>query len=202
MMFEAVNYHFGMAQGSTRERAILLHHQRYEEVGFFTSDEEDPYEKLSKYFIVQTSDQSVVGVTRLIYSHLEDLPTVKNFTIYDIMRAKLNQIETNRIAEISAFTKMPAHDVGIGLIKTVLQYSLETGLTHWICCIDQRVYNYMHRMFKFPFQIIGEPKVYLGSVTVPCILNLKECLSNLKERRSTLYEYFMQEEKEELKVSL
>lgn len=201
-MFQETNYHFAMAQGLAREQAIKLHHERYEEVGFFIQDEEDPYEKLSRYFMAETIDHNVVGVTRLIYSQLEELPTIKNFTIYDIARAKLNQIEPNRIAEISAFTKMPAHDVGMGLIKTVLQYSLETSLTHWICCIDQRVYNYMHRMFKFPFQIIGEPKIYLGSVTVPCVLNLKECLSNLQERRSKLYQYFMQDENEAMKVSL
>ncbi|TCZ72858.1 hypothetical protein E0485_22095 [Paenibacillus albiflavus] len=201
-MSEAESYQFDIAQGLFREKAIRLHHQRYEEVGFFASEEADPYEKLSKYFMAQTSDQNVVGVTRLINTQLEDLPTIKNFHIYDINKAKLNQIEPNRIAEISAFTKMPAHDVGMGLIKTVLQYSLQAGLTHWICCIDERVYNYMHRMFKFPFQVIGEPKVYLGSSTVPCILNLKECLSNLKERRSKLHEYFMENEQEALKVSL
>lgn len=201
-MKDSTNYHFGIAQGVSREKAISLHHQRYEEVGFFRNDEEDPYEKSSKYFMAQTYDNTVVGVTRLIYSQFDELPTIKHFEIYDINKAKLNQLEPNRVAEISAFTKMPAHDVGIGLIKTVLQYSLQTGLTYWVCCIDQRVYNYMHRMFKFPFQVIGEPKVYLGSTTIPCALNLTECLSNLKERRSTLYEYFVEGEKEQLKVIL
>lgn len=177
-------------KGTDREQAVLLHHKRYQEVGFFSPEEEDPYEPLSTYFVAEwMADHQIVGVTRLIFSKLEELPTIKYFSIYDIERVKLQSLDKHRYAEISAFTKMPQHEVGIGLIRSVLQYSLQIGLTHWICCIDDRVYNYMHRMFKFPFRVIGVPKVYLGSKSIPCALNLSECLSTLELHRPTLHAF-------------
>lgn len=192
-------YFFKKAEGVLSDKAIALHHQRYQDVGFYKQDEDDPYIKYSTYFVVQTPDQKeVVGVTRLIFMSLNDLPTMKNFTIFDIGKMKLAGIEENKYAEISAFTKMPKHDVGLGLIKTVLNYSLTNGLTHWVCCIDERVYRYMHRIFKFPFEVIGEPNIYLGSKTIPCVLNLSDCLATLKEKRRTLYDYLMKNDDNEL----
>ncbi|SEB45925.1 hypothetical protein [Paenibacillus sp. GP183] len=185
-------YEFCVANGSLREDAVELHYQRYLEVGFFKRGELDPYESSSTYIVSKTMiDQKVVGVTRLIFMKLEELPTIRHFKIYDIEKVRLNQLDRKSIAEISAFTKLPTHDVGMGLIKTVLQYSQTNGVHHWICCIDERVYNYMHRIFKFPFKVIGEPQVYLGSKTIPCLLNLSECLSILKQYRPTLYEYLI-----------
>jgi N-acyl-L-homoserine lactone synthetase len=190
-------YQYSVAYDKLRDKAIRLHHQRYMEVGFFKENEKDHYESLSTYFTAQKPhDGEVVGVTRLIFAKLEQLPTISNFNIYDIEKARLTQLERSRYAEISAFTKMPDHDVGMGLIRTVLQYSLVNGVTHWICCIDERVYNYMHKMFKFPFRVIGVPQIYLGSQSIPCLLDLSECLSILRERRSSLHEYLMLFEKE------
>ncbi|WP_428912439.1 N-acyl amino acid synthase FeeM domain-containing protein [Niallia sp. Krafla_26] len=183
-------YYFGCAEGDLRHEAITLHHTRYEEVGFFKKDEDDPYADSSTYFIVQTTDpKEVVGVTRLIFMPVDELPTIKHFNIMDLKKRKLLKMDQNQYAEISAFTKLPKHDVGLGLIKTVLNYSLTHDLTHWVCCIDERVYNYMHRIFKFPFEVIGESDVYLGSVTIPCLLNLTECLDTLKKKRPPLYDY-------------
>ncbi|MCC5895209.1 MAG: hypothetical protein JJU16_07065 [Alkalibacterium sp.] len=195
-------YYFKKAEGDLSKEAIALHHQRYQEVGFIKQDENDPYINNSTYFVVQTADlKKVVGVTRLIFMSMNDLPTMKHFTIFDMEKLKLAGIEENKYAEISAFTKMPEHDVGLGLIKTVLNYSLSNGLTHWVCCIDERVYRYMHRIFKFPFEIIGEPNVYLGSKTIPCVLNLSECLTTLKEKRRTLYDFLINSDEEELEES-
>jgi len=188
-------YRFGKVEGQKSHEAIALHHQRYQEVGFLKKDDEDPYINHSTYFTVETADsEEVVGVTRLIFMSLDELPTMKNFNIFEIEKLKLAGLEEDKYAEISAFTKMPKHDVGLGLIRTVLNYSLDNGLTHWVCCIDERVYRYMHRIFKFPFEVIGEPNVYLGSKTIPCVLNLSECLMTLKEKRQTLYDYLMESE--------
>jgi N-acyl-L-homoserine lactone synthetase len=181
---------YDAGHGMRREQAVRLHHARYEEVGFFAPDENDPYEPTSTYFVAESLESNqIVGVTRLIFEKMEELPTMKFFTIYDIERAKLQVLDKRRYAEISAFTKMPQHDVALGLIRAVLQYSTQFGLTHWICCLDERVYNYMHRMFKFPFKVIGVPQVYLGSKTIPCSLNLAECLATLQMHRPALHEY-------------
>ncbi|GEK91653.1 N-acyl amino acid synthase FeeM domain-containing protein [Alkalibacterium kapii] len=195
------DYQFKKVSGIESTRAVALHHERYQEVGFLKKDDKDPYIDHSTYFVVETVEKKeVVGVTRLIFMPLDELPTMKHFNIFEIEKLKLAGLKKNKYAEISAFTKMPKHDVGLGLIRTVLNYSLHKGLTHWVCCIDERVYRYMHRIFKFPFEIIGEPNVYLGSKTIPCVLNLSECLSILKEKRRTLYDYLIQDEEKIMEV--
>jgi N-acyl-L-homoserine lactone synthetase len=186
------SYVYRVAEGKLKEDAIKLHIERYLEVGFFKKNEFDPYQNKSLYFTVQHLDsEDVVGVTRLIFDKLEDLPTIKNFQIYDIEKARMDQLNKSRYAEFSAFTKMPAHDVGLGLVKAVFHYSAKVGITHWICCVDERVFNYINRVFKFPFRTIGEPQVYMGSKTIPCVLILDEILATIKEERVPLYEYFI-----------
>lgn len=198
-----MDYDFCVAEQELRQKAIRFHHRRYEEVGFYRKGEEDLYESASIYFAaLHRTTRDVVGVTRLIISRLDDLPTIKYFEIKRSEKEKLGRYDERQLAEISAFTKMPAHDVGMGLIRTALQYSLDHGFTHWVCCIDERVYNYMHRMFKFPFYIIGTPQVYLGSTTIPCVLNLQDCLDNLKLYRMALYDILMRREYGMVKVGL
>ncbi|MCM3602210.1 hypothetical protein M3175_15820 [Robertmurraya korlensis] len=195
------DYYFGSVDGILRKEAIALHHQRYQEVGFFKENEDDPYEGSSTYFVAQAAElKEIVGVTRLIFMKIDELPTIRHFNIYDIEKLKLSRLDKSKYAEISAFTKMPKHDVGLGLIKSVLQYSVGNGISHWVCCIDERVYNYMYRMFKFPFKVIGEPNVYLGSKTIPCALDLNECLETLKEKRGKLYDYFIENEENIMEV--
>lgn len=184
-------YSYHVATDELRERAIELHYQRYLEVGFFTEEEEDPFQKDSVYFAaIFKEENKVVGVNRLIFKPMNELPTLKEFSIYDIERRKLKHLEPFRYAEMSALTKVPQHDCTLGMLRTTIQYSYERGITHWFCSLDERVYRYMIRMFNFPFQKIGEPKIYLGSNTIPCILDLKEARMVVKETRLKLYEYF------------
>lgn len=195
-------YTYSIARGKLREQAIRLHIERYTEVGFFKREELDPHQDSSVYFAAQAVDgDAVVGVTRVIPGKLDQLPTLANFTIYDLERAKLAQLDPQRYVELSAFTKMPAHDVALGLIKTVFQYSEQVGITHWICCVDERVFNYMNRVFKFPFKVIGEPKVYMGSVSIPSVLVLDEILATIKVERAPLYNYFIERQSRYLEVA-
>jgi N-acyl-L-homoserine lactone synthetase len=191
MMSKSENqYSYHVAKNELREKAIELHFQRYMEVGFFKKGEEDPFQEDSVYFAAIYKDEDkVVGVNRLIFKPMNELPTLTEFSIYDIEKQKLKQLDPYRYAEMSALTKVPQHDCTLGMLRTTLQYSLEKGMTHWFCSLDERVYRYMVRMFNFPFQKIGEPKVYLGSNTIPCILDLVETGTVLKETRLKLYEF-------------
>ena len=79
---------------------------------------------------------------------LKDLPTMKHFNIFEIEKLKLSGIEKNEFSEVGPITKMPKHDVGLGLIKIVLKYSFDN--TYWVCCIDERVYEYYVSYFQVP----------------------------------------------------
>jgi hypothetical protein len=87
------------------------------------------------------------------------------------------------------------------LIKAIFTYSEVRGITHWICCVDERVYNYMNRVFKFPFRVIGDARVYLGSTTIPCVLNLQEILDSIAVKRPSLFEYFVTPQHQFLEVT-
>jgi N-acyl-L-homoserine lactone synthetase len=197
------SYVYKIALGKLRDDAIRLHRKRYVEVGFIKRNEADLYVRDAIYFVALTEClDEVVGTTRLIFKPMDELPTIKHFQIYTFDMILLSQLDRQNYAEISAFTKEQQHNVALGLIQTALQYSITSGISHWICCIDKRVYNYMRRIFHFPFKVIGIEKVYLGSVTVPCALNLMECLAILKEKKYALY-HFLQpntEEKKEVKL--
>jgi hypothetical protein len=196
------SYVYSIARGQLREKAIKLHMERYLEVGFIKKDETDPYQNGAVYFTAESIEtEEAVGVTRLIFEKLDELPTLTNFSIYDLEKARLDQLESHRYAEFSAFTKQPAHNVALGLVKTVFQYSEQVGISHWICCVDERVFNYMNRVFKYPFHIIGEPKVYMGSKSIPCVMILDEILATIKEARVPLYEYFVERQTRYLEVS-
>ncbi|MFC0272301.1 hypothetical protein ACFFIX_12735 [Metabacillus herbersteinensis] len=201
-MAEKNQYHFGIALNKVREAAIQLHRSRYEEVGFFTEGEVDPYEKDSVYFVAQerATDQ-VVGVIRLIFKPINQLPTLANFDIYDIDYARLIKLDKQKYVEMSAFTKLPTHDVGVHLIRTIFQYSIQNGITHWVACIDERVYRYLNRIFSSLFKEIGVPKVYLGSVSIPCALSIPEGLIQFKEQRPKLYEFLTTTEKQVMEVT-
>lgn len=195
-------YHYGLAVGQLREEAIKLHRARYSEVGFLGEDEQDPYELNSLYIIAQNHDvNKTVGVTRLIFKPLLELPTIENFSIYDLELKKLQKLEKNCFAEVSAFTKMPQHEVGMDIIRTVFQYSLQHGITHWICCIDERVYKYLNRVFGPVFKVIGEPQVYLGSVTIPCVLDIPAGTPIFKHTKPKLYDFLFIYENQIMEVS-
>jgi N-acyl-L-homoserine lactone synthetase len=195
-------YHFGLAVKKLREEAIKLHRNRYSEVGFLNEDEQDPYEADSLYFVAQEDEiNETVGVTRLIFKPLLELPTIENFTIYDLELKRLKKLKNNSFAEVSAFTKMPQHEVGMDIIRTVFQYSLQNGITHWVCCIDERVYKYLNRVFGPIFKLIGEPKVYLGSVSIPCVIDINEGVRAFKTTKPKLYDFIVNYENKIMEVS-
>ena len=195
-------YHFGQAVKNLRQEAIQLHRARYSEVGFLQENEDDPYEADSLYFVAKDQEiDKIVGVTRLICKPLIELPTMANFTIYDLELKKLKHLKKSCYAEMSAFTKMPQHEVGMDLIRIVFQYSLQNDISHWICCIDERVYNYLNRVFGPVFKLIGEPKVYLGSVSIPCVIDINAGVLVFKESKPKLYEFIVNYENHLMEVS-
>ncbi|MFC0472447.1 hypothetical protein ACFFHM_18655 [Halalkalibacter kiskunsagensis] len=190
------SYVYSKANGLLKMEAKALHYKRYIELGFFHRNEIDNYDEESIYFIAQTNDQKkVVGVTRLIRKQLDQLPTIRNFIIYDAELELLKKVETACLVEVSAFTKVPRHNVGLGLIRTIMQYSLENQIEVWICCVDQRVFRYINRLFDYPFQIIGEPKIYLGSNSMPCMFPIKDGLQHIKEKKYQMYKFLMTSDK-------
>ena len=103
---------------------------------------------------------------------------------------------------MSAFTKLPKHEVGLHLIRTTLRYSYQNGITHWVACIDERVYRYLNRVFGSIFKGIGIPKEYLGSISVPCIVDIPLAMEQIKIQRPRLFRFLNEANDQIMEVSI
>jgi N-acyl-L-homoserine lactone synthetase len=182
---DTVAYRFIQAEGELRRRAIALHRQRYMEVGFMPRGFQDPYEKGSRYFVAQQEEnQQLVGVCRLVLQELRTLPTYNHFELFEHERKGLEQLEPGTYTELGALTKLPGHPgVTPGLIATAMAHASSQGMSHVLCCIDQRLFHSVRAHLGIPLQVIGRERLFYGSLKVPCVTNISATLEQLKVRK-------------------
>jgi len=61
------------------------------------------------------------------------------------------------------------------LLEASCRWSAQQGLTHWVVASEKRFYDYLLSR-GWPFQTLGESKVYHGAMTVPVCLELDALL--------------------------
>ncbi|WP_409290232.1 hypothetical protein [Peribacillus sp. SCS-37] len=193
MKFHADDYVYRLAEGELREKSIAFHWTRYLELGFFNRDSQDFYYKESIYFAaISASDSQLAGVGRLIRKPVCELPVYTEFLLSEEGRTYIANLPSGSCAELSALAKLPQHDCTVGIIKACLHYSLSHGIEYWLCAIDERVYHLMCRIFHSPFEVLGEPAVYLGTRTIPAVIPLHSGLAALRQNKEQLYSYLLQ----------
>jgi hypothetical protein len=170
-----------------RREAIRLHRQRYEEIGFMPEDFQDAYEPDALYFGAwHRGSNQIVGVCRLVFGELWSLSTVSCFELFEKDRQALALLAPGTYAEFGAFTKLPGHDVAGGLLSAAVQYVSDAGLTHVLCCVDERVKRHMQQRFGLPYRVIGATRPFHGSTKVPCVLSvtgLVDCMEAFQRER-------------------
>jgi hypothetical protein len=181
-------YRFSQAHGLARKEAIHFHRQRYQAIGFMPEGFQDPYEPDALYFGAwhRWSNQ-IVGVCRLIFQELWKLSTLSSFELFEQDRQALARLAPGTYTEFGAFTKLPEHDVAAGLLSVAIQYTADAGLTHVLCCVDQRVMKHMQQRFGLPYRVIGIPRAFHGSIKVPSVLSVTElvdCMEALHRPRT------------------
>lgn len=165
--------------------ARRLQGRRYLDAGFvdrLRSDGtiDDPYLRISDWFGVADAERStVVGVSRLIRCTPFGLPALDEFDISATGMKMLDGIAPDQVAEVSALAVARGYgairggEVAKALYRAMYQYSLlEAKYTHWVAAIDVRVRRHLVRSHGFLFEEIGESRMYLGSETVPVLLDL------------------------------
>ncbi len=185
MKRDTASYRFIQAEGELRRQAIALHRQRYMEVGFMPPDFQDPYEKGSRYFVAQDeATQQVIGVCRLVRQELRTLPTYAHFELFEQERQGLEQLKPGTYSELGALTKLPEHpDVTPGLIATALAHAAGLGMSHVLCCIDQRLFHTVRTHLGIPLRVIGGARLFHGSLKIPCLVDIRESLEQLTARK-------------------
>lgn len=174
-------YRFIQAEGELRRSAIRLHRQRYMEVGFMPPDFQDPYERDSRYFVARHEEtQQAVGVCRLVLQELRTLPTYHHFELFEHERRSLERWTPGTYAELGALTKLPGHSgVTPGLLATALAHAAHLGMSQVLCCSDQRLFQSVRAHLGLSPRVIGRERLFYGSIKIPCVLVISECLEQL-----------------------
>lgn len=178
-------YRFSEARDELRDKAIAFHRQRYLEIGFMPENFQDPHEKDSIYFMARFEGQTPpVAVCRLVIQPLECLATYAHFELFEHERKALKHLRPGTYTELGALTKRPnLPDLVPGLIATALLHASRQGMTLLLCCIDQRFFDMLRLHLELPLRLIGTPKVFHGSIKLPCAVDIQECLARLRLKR-------------------
>jgi N-acyl-L-homoserine lactone synthetase len=174
------------------------------ELGWITVDDHAPHEERDEYDSVQAvpflafgEDGEALGTARLIMPGPIPFPIERHF---DLMhRSEIEAVHglIGLSAEISRFIvphhpRFKQHEITMTLCMALLGTLLGQDASHAFISADQRFFRLL-KMLGFPFGMIGEPKVYLGSPTVPAIINLATLAERLRSSRPELYELMLRE---------
>jgi len=177
-------------KAETEEEIFLarrLHHDGYLRVGYIskptpTRTIDDGYHKFSDYIIAVYLNGSnenarsgeVVGVIRAVKNSPLGFPVLNEFKIYLPFREWLRNVDKNRIIEVGALFTKPGYSVARGLYRAMWQYSKARGDKYWLAAIDKRLFRVFTQRAHFYFDQIGLERLYLGSITIPAVLDCRK----------------------------
>jgi N-acyl-L-homoserine lactone synthetase len=159
-------------------------------------EEKDEYDAgQSIIFLAFDDDDNPVGTTRIIMPGNIPLPIEKHFELYpkELVESVHGKIVLG--AEVSRFIvpqhqKYKKHEITQALCMALLGKLLITGASHAYISADHRFFRLL-MMMGFNFAPIGEPKVYMGSKTIPAITNLIVLEDRLRSEKPGLYALLM-----------
>jgi len=156
--------------------------------------ETDIYDKYAVHFVARDKkDYTLAGGIRLIKHSNFGFPMEKSFS-FDIGGKKLIN---EKIVEVSRLIVMPKyrkknigkHSVLMGLLKSAYHYSKRNNYEYWVAAIDYYVFNLLKK-FGFTFEILGRSKKYMGSESIPVLIDIKNEVQWLKVINHGLYKFF------------
>ena len=164
------------------EIARRLHHDVYLRVGYIEEPVpsgmiEDGYHPYSDYVIAILENGrpkrrgEVVGVMRIIKNSELSYPTLNEFMVLKKVKNWIDSIDQEGIIEVGSLCVKPGYSAAKGLYRYAWQYSKIRRDTLWLACIDKTLFEVLKRRYQFYFKKIGREQFYLGSVTVPAMLD-------------------------------
>ncbi len=161
-------------------------------------EEKDEYDDgQSITFLAMDDEGSAVGTSRIIFPGEKQLPIEKHFEL--VARADIEKThgKISLGAEVSRFivphhTRYKKHEITRLLCMALLRTLMGTGASHAYVSADHRFFRLLV-MLGFNFTQIGEPVFYMGSKTVPGIVNLSGLANRLRDQQPGLYKLLMSE---------
>ena len=167
---------------------------------YATPEESDEYDIVqSMIFLVIDDFSNAIGTSRLILPGEIPFPIEKHFILHPMEQIENTYGKIKYAMEVSRFIipQNPAiknHEITKMLCMEMLSMLLKMGATHAFISADYRFFRLLN-ILGFDFAQIGEPKIYMGSKTIPGITNLKNLASRLEREKPQLYEYLMASDK-------
>jgi len=193
---------YKVAEGNEIRKAQEFQHDGYLRIGYIDKPNptrfiEDPYQKYSAYIIALKSENGVigngelVGVIRQIHHSSLGFPVINDFKLYPEAKARLESIDPQTIVELGGLYTEPGCNVAKDLYSYAWQRSKLLGHRHWLAAIDLRLFKIFRKRLLFQFNQIGYEKFYLGSITVPAMMDCvfqKQYMWGKAPHLATLYD--------------
>ncbi len=191
----------------TIEAARRLHGLRYGTAGYIKQEEldeqgrirEDPYWRYARYAVAENiTTGSIDGTIRMIPHNPLGFPALTEFQLYENWRQFAPDLKADNAEELSglAVDQKAVGEIfslGPGLYRFVWQeVCRRKARIYWLASVDEGLYKIFVNVFHFCFRQIGETAVYLGSPTVPAVLDLRQQPDYMMARDPELVEYFLE----------
>ncbi len=183
-LFYSKVYQQGEVPADVLEECVRFRTQIYIEEGYLPEPEQsagpDCYDAQSAHICVHAKKSGkLAGYCRMIYDEPYPLPIVQLYPgLKDCIGAKVEisrfSLQNHWRGSLRAVDMTPI----FRLARELLILSHQQNLQQWSCLIDERFQKLCQRFFKMDFHILGEPQMYLGSPSVPCIIDLSESIRN------------------------
>lgn len=155
-------------------------------------EEKDEYDaKQSIIFLARDDAGHAVGTTRLIMPGDIPLPIEKHFDLQP--REQIEAVHGRIVmgAEVSRFivpnnTQFKRHEITQLLCLKLLWTLIAACASHAYISADFRFFRLLGLM-GFTFTPIGQPKVYMGSKTIPAITNISALETKLRNEKPELH---------------
>lgn len=163
---------------------------------YATPEELDEYDvKQSIVFLVVDVFGNAIGTSRIILPGSIPLPIERHFDLYPMDQIEKLHGKIEYGAEVSRFivpqnSTFKKHEITQTLCMAMLNTLLRMGASHAFISADYRFFRLL-KILGIYFAQIGEPKIYMGSKTIPGISNLKNLSSKLRKEKPFLYELLL-----------
>lgn len=140
----------------------------------------DCFDPQSAHFCIRSKkDNQISAYCRMIYDAPYPLPMAELHK--EVRHAPDFHVEISRFSIRNHWRgRLKAVDMPpfFLLTQALLVHSHREGIRQWGCLIDERFQTMCKRHFKMAFHILGQPRMYMGSPSVPCIINLDDTVRN------------------------
>lgn len=155
----------------------------------------DKHVSTSQYFVAVDQTESVIGVSRLIHGPSGVLPSLAQFELLAPHAEALLWLPSGVVAEVSALATA-AHasrelfSASVGLYRAMFRASWESGVVWWVANWEQPLHRLVSSLLGVDFEVIGEPKAYMGAPTYPVALHLPTAVARLADDAPEVLELF------------